>query len=387
MYMKKYLFFLLLLSGFLHPCAQVNKKTIRAGLFTSFYLDSSFDATGNYKLNNNFPRQAIAGLEFYEGAVLALDSVNENCISAKMEVFDIKSKQGNIEKLLKQGRFDSLDLMIFYGGPPEYNELARISKQKNIPLVSASYPNDGGIKESPTVYITNPTINTHLQVISDHLKTRWDKANIIWFKRSDPGDNRLSDMFKETLQQSDIKPTYRTLPGSFSTQDILSSLDTTKNNILIAGSLDNNFALNFARAVSFIEKKGIVQVVGLPNWDGLKEIQSPVYAGIPIYYSSGMSAARDNKWAKAFDDKIQEATGIQSSIPAIKGFELTFYFLHILGKHGSIITEDASDKIYKVYNDFNFKPVQSKKESTVTDYFENKRVYFIRRLNGVESNQ
>lgn len=387
--MKKTFFLLLLLSGYFIPNAQVKNKGIRIGLFASFYLDSAFDGSGNYKLKDNFPRQAIAGVEFYEGSVMAVDSMNSTGISVNMEVYDIKSKQHSIEKLLKQGKIDSLDLMIFYGGPPEFIELANISKEKNIPLVSASYPNDGGIRGSPAVFIANPTINTHLQLISDQLTMRWGNANIIWFKRADAGDNRIQEMFKEIIKnsKSSIKLNSITLAPAVSTQDIMRSIDTTKNNVFIAGSLDNTFALNFARAVSLIEKKGIMQVVGLPNWDGLKEIQSPVYAGIPIYYSSGMSAARDNKWINAFEEKIKEATGVQSSVPAIKGFELTFYFANILAKHGSLIMNDPSDKYFKVYNNFEFKPIKSTTGSTQTDYVENKKVYFIRRLNGVESNQ
>lgn len=389
MYMKKYVFLLLLLSGFLISYAQVKNKTIRAGLFTSFYLDSSFDATGNYKLNNNFPRQAIAGLEFYEGAVFAIDSLNESGISVKLEVYDIKSRQGNLENLIKKGKLDSLDLMILYGGPPEYLELARISKQKKIPLLSASYPNDGGIRENPMAFIANPKINTHLQMIIAQLESRWDAANVIWFKTSDPGDNRLQEIYKQTIElsRSKIKTKYITLGKTFSTQEIIQALDTSKVNVLIAGSLTNNFALNFSRAISLIEKKGIIQVIGLPNWNGLKEIESPAYAGIPIYFTSEMSATRDNNWANAFEEKIREATGIQSSAAAIKGFELTFYFLNILSKYGSVKTDDPSDNKFKVYNEFDFRPTKSTDKSIVPDFFENKKVYFIRRLNGVESNQ
>lgn len=389
MYMKKYIFLLLLLSGFIISYAQVKNKTIRAGLFTSLYLDSSFDATGNYKLNNNFPRQAIAGLEFYEGAVFAIDSLNEIGIPVKLEVYDIKSRQGNIDNLIKKGKLDSLDLMILYGGPPEYIELAKISKQKNIPLVSASYPNDGGIRENPMVFIANPKINTHLQVIIDQLESRWNAANVVWFKTSDPGDNRLQEIFKHSIElsRSKIKPRYINLGGTFSTQEISQALDTSKINVLIAGSLTNNFALNFARSISFIEKKGIIQVIGLPNWNGLKEIESPSYAGIPIYFTSEMSARRDNKWANAFEEKIREATGLQSSATAIKGFELTFYFLNILSKHGRVNTDDPSDNIFKVFNELDFRPTKSTDNSILPDFIENKKVYFIRRLNGVESNQ
>ena len=387
--MKKTIFFLLLLLGYLLPNAQEKSKTIRAGLFTSFFLDSAFDVSGNYQLAHAFPRQAITSLEYYEGAVMAIDSINQIGKSATLEVFDVSSKQGNIEQLLKMGKFDSLDIMFVYGGPPEYTALASISKSKNIPLVSASYPNDAGIRGSPMVYIANPKINSHLQIITNQINSRWHDANIIWFKRSDPGDDRLQDIFRELIKQSLIaqRPNYIELGKTFSAEEILKAIDSTKINVLLAGSLDNAFAVNFAKAISLYEKKGIIHVIGMPNWDGLKELQSTSYAGIPIYYTSGMSPATDNKWAIEFDKKMKEETGINSSTSALKGFELTFYFLNILAKYGTIKIDNSADKPFKVFNNLDFRAIKWSQETQVPDYFENKRIYFIRRLNGVESTQ
>ena len=387
--MKKTIFFLLLLLGFILPKAQEKSQIIRAGLFSSFFLDSVFDASGNYRLSLAFPRQAIANLEFYEGAVMAIDSLNQIGKSATLEVFDISSTQGNIEQLLKRGKLDSLDIMFVHGGPPEYTALASISKSKNIPLVSASYPNDGGIRGSPMVYIANPKINSHLQIIVNQIISRWDEANIIWYNRSDPGDDRLEDIFRELVKQSPIaqRPKYIKLGKTFSTEEISKAIDSTKTNVLLAGSLDNAFAVNFAKAISHYEKKGIIKVIGMPNWDGLKELQSTSYAGIPIYYTSGISSATDNKWAIEFDKIMKEETGIKSSTSALKGFELTFYFLNILSKYGTIKVDNPADKPFKVFNDLDFRAIKWSQEAQVPDYFENKRIYFIRRLNGVESVQ
>jgi len=88
------------------------KKNTRIGLFTSLYLDSAFDASGQYKLQNSFPRMAISGLEFYEGAVMAIDSINHSGPKVSMEVFDIQSKTGAIAYLLNNKKIDSLDFII-----------------------------------------------------------------------------------------------------------------------------------------------------------------------------------------------------------------------------------------------------------------------------------
>ena len=42
-------------------------------IFTPLYLDSAFDDTSGYRYNMDFPKFINAGLEFYEGAQMAID--------------------------------------------------------------------------------------------------------------------------------------------------------------------------------------------------------------------------------------------------------------------------------------------------------------------------
>ena len=365
------------------------KKNIRIGLFTSLYLDSAFDQSGQYKLQNSFPRMAISGLEFYEGAVMAIDSINQSVSKVSMEVFDIQSKTGSIAYSLNNKKIDSLDIIIAQTGGSDYLELAQIAKEKNIPMVSATYPNDGGIRESPMVFIANPKINSHIQVIHNQLYKKWPDANVIWFKRIGSADDKIESQFRELNAASIYRNKFKTavLKHEFKMEDLIPFMDTTKTNVLIAGSLDNNFALQFARAVSSYPKKGIIQVIGMPGWDGMKEIQGKNYAGIPIYFTTSFNIPSGHQWAAKIDEKVKSITGVKPSISLIKGFELTYYFANILSKYGEIRIDTPEAKAFKVLNDFDFRPVKWSPMSAVPDYYENKRIYFIRRLNGVSTVQ
>jgi hypothetical protein len=46
-------------------------------VFLPLYLDSAFDASGNYRFEQNFPKYLNPGLEFYEGLELAMDSLHK----------------------------------------------------------------------------------------------------------------------------------------------------------------------------------------------------------------------------------------------------------------------------------------------------------------------
>src|SRR5947207_5561621 len=57
----------------------------KVAIFAPLYLDSAFDDLGNYRYDKQFPKFINPGLEFYEGAQLALDTLTKE--GAPLEVF------------------------------------------------------------------------------------------------------------------------------------------------------------------------------------------------------------------------------------------------------------------------------------------------------------
>lgn len=239
------------------------------------------------------------------------------------------------------------------------------------------------------VFIANPKINSHLQVIHNQVFKKWPEANIIWFKRQESGEDRIQGQFKELNAATAFKNKYKTaiLKADFNTDDLIPLLDTNKTNVLIVGSLEDEFSIQFIKAVAAYPKKGIIQVIGMPGWDGVKELQGKNYAGIPIYYTTSFYIPAGHKWAGNMDEKVKSITGVKPSLSLYKGFELTFYFVKILTEYGAINESNMDKMPFKILNDFDFRAVKWAPMSTVPDYYENKRIYFVRRLNGVSTIQ
>jgi hypothetical protein len=259
-----------------------------------------------------------------------------------------------------------------------------------IPFINATHPNDRGIRESPQVYVANPTINTHIEFLQQQLSSKWPNANILWFRRTDPLDNRMEEAFRSAnLKKGTKKLQYKTiaLPYNFTTNDILPKLDTTKTNLVIAGSLDDKFAAEFLKTVREFPKKGLIVVVGMPNWESLKEMQLPKYAALPIYFSSPFYISPTNTWAKEMDELFKKNIYTKPSLPAYKGFELTYYFASLFSKHARVVVGDSTDNLFTPLNDLDFQPIKTKGPEGPVDYFENKKLYFLRRLNGVTISQ
>lgn len=388
--MNKFLLILVFLTGFHTSKAQFGKRTIRVGLLTSFYLDQHFTDSLTLKSPKDFPRLAVSGLEFYEGASLAIDSLNKNGISVKMQVFDLQSQNGNINTLIKNATFEQFDMIIAQASGPEINQLALIAKEMKIPFINATHPNDRGIRDNPYFIIANPTLNAHLEFLQQQIANKWSFANIIWIRRQNAVDNKLEDSFKEINARKGTKKisfntfTVGDLPAI---QEISPLIDTTKTNVFIAGSLDDKFGASLVAALNTYPKKGLLNVVGMPNWENLKEIQVSKFAGLPIYFSSPFYISPTNSWAKEMDELFKNNIYTKASLSAFKGFELTYYFVSVFSKHSRVYVEDPADILFTPLNDLAFKAVKTKGPEGPVDYFENKKLYLLRRLNGLVISQ
>ncbi|MEY3432312.1 MAG: hypothetical protein RL131_248, partial [Bacteroidota bacterium] len=116
-------------------------KDIKIALLSSLYLDTHFDAQGKPLQQKGLNKQSIPALEFYEGVSLAVDSLNQEGVNLSLQVFDIQAKNGNIDKLLQNGSLNGFQLILGQVSGSDYLKLASFSKSKNIPFVSATYPN------------------------------------------------------------------------------------------------------------------------------------------------------------------------------------------------------------------------------------------------------
>ncbi len=379
------IFFLsfLLLSVLSRGYAQ--SKQYQVALFVPLYLDSAFDATDTYRYGKTFPRQSISGLEFYIGAEFALDSLSKMGRNLKVHILDTRSSATSITGMASKPLMDSIDLIIGPVTGTEYLQLATLAQEKQIPFVSASYPNDGGIKNNPYVLIANAKLNTHLQSIYNYVLRNLGTSRIIYARRKNAADDRVADVFKSLNQSGSgqvMKMETVFLPDAVTPQDLAAKLDSSRENVIIAGSLDENFGRNLAVAALGNSKTFAITMVGMPTWEGIKDLQKNEFKTLPIILSNSFF---DNgeAWSTSFKEAYKRKTYSNPTDLAFKGFELVWYFSGLLSKYDSSFMQHLDDNSFNMLTDYDFKPIQWNKSSGGPDYYENKRVYIMKRLNGV----
>ena len=388
MIMKKSIPFILgfvLLVFFRSFGQQAPLKTYRIGIFSALYLDSVF-TNNEYNYGKKFPKFTQQGLNFVQGAEIALDSLplpNGNVIAT---VFDSKANLNNIPWLINNHKLDSLDLIIGSVKDIEFLDLAKFAKQKNIPFISSIYPNDGGIVENPFLVIVNPTLKAHCETIYSYLLQSHGTDKIFLCRKTGSQEDKIADYFK-SINGTEGKPLLNIQILNFEDDfsKLANNLDSNRKTIIIGASLNETFTMGLVNSAYQLKKSYPIEIIGMPNWDAFLFLKKSTLKDFPVYYTTAFINNKANSFTKEIIQVYaKKFKGVPSDM-AYKGFESVYIFARLITRYPNDFMSHLNEYAYKVFNDYNFKAVYVNKKTKIPDYFENKRLYFMKILNGKTS--
>jgi len=108
---KSFLVFTFFIFGFYSKVSS-QAPSLKIAVFAPVYVDSAFDGN-NYKLGNgNLPKNILAGLDFYNGVMLAVDSLQAEGINAEVLFFDLKSTEQTLKNIIQKDAINNVSLII-----------------------------------------------------------------------------------------------------------------------------------------------------------------------------------------------------------------------------------------------------------------------------------
>ncbi len=385
-----FLMFAFLSSGNLYAQNEVlNKPTVyKIGIFSPLYLDSVF-TKNTFRYKQNVPRFIMPAVDFVQGALIALDSLQagENYFDAT--VYDSKSFTESVADLIQNKKLDSLHLIIGNVKDEEYHQLANFAQQRKIPFISATYPNDAGINVNPFLVIMNSTLKSHCEAIYSYVLQNHGTDRIYLLRQKGEQEDMVASYFKK-INEKEGKPL---LPietiivnNNVTAAYLRSKLDSNSKSIIIAGSLDETFAGKIAKASFELQKTYPITLIGMPTWDNFSSLYNKKeLSNFPVYYTTAFYNDKQDTFSKTLMAAYLKKYKGKPSDMAFKGFESVYLFTKLLAKNPDNFMQNINDKSLKVFCEYNFRPVSLNNESGTPDYFENKHLYIIKILNGSTS--
>ncbi len=385
---------------FLVFSTNVNRAFAQAGdstkyhiaVFLPLYLDSAFDAAGNYRFDQNFPKYFNPGLEFYEGLELAMDSLRKTGASLDLTVYDTRSSSKSIQQILEDSTFFKIQLMLGHVNATELRLLANAARNMNIPFININFPNDGGVTNNPEFVILNTTLHTHCEAIYKFIQRNWATSNILYIRKAGTQEDRLHNDFAEIEKNTPsvpLKMKYVNVDNNLDPRILIPFMDSNLKTVVLVGSLDENFGKTICAKLAPLSKSYPMKVLGMPTWDAVTDFNASAFADLEIYYTTPFYVNPADSLVIAIQQYFKTRFYSRPSDMVYRGYETVLHFGQILEVNRGHIDGSIGMRKFKIFNDFDIQPVFTNKENRnqasgaiTLQYLENKKLYYVKKVNG-----
>ncbi len=383
-YYFNFLLFILLvnaLSGFSQTAAD---QPVKVAVFIPIYADSAFEGSALNTGKNNLPKNIMPGLEFYNGVMMAIDSLNEEGTFAEIQIYDSKSFNPLVS-VLSDTNMSKVGLIIAaITNSAELKTFSDYALAQNIPLISATYPNYVGLKENPFVVLLNSSFEAHIQGLHKYMQKNYSSDTIIAVTRK---GGQYEAFIKSYVSSINANHSTTPLKLRWVTMDEKNvnieelHLDTAKTNIVFVASPMEKFGLDIVKTLSSNDQYRTT-AIGMPTWDNIKQLDHSSCRNVEILYSTPFVFSKNKSLNSSISNTYKGKFYSRPSDMVFKGYESVYHFTKLLVKHRADIVNNLSDKDFTVFNEFKLEPVKVFKSSIRPDFIENKKLYFIKKKQG-----
>ena len=324
-------------------------------------------------------------VEYYEGLLLAVDSLRNMGTSIELSVYDTGNGTKKVKEILKEDALSNANLIIGAVQNDQIGLIADFAQKHNIKYVIPFTSKNDDVLSNANVYQVN---TPHSYLYSKAAQAGCDlfsDYNIILVNIKDKEEKpEFIKAFKTEMQQRDIPFKEVTYKGDTFATDIEAAMVRDKRNVVLptSASLD---AVNKIKAplrmLSELKEEEkepyMVNLFGYPEWQTNTKDHLESFFELDVYFYSSFYTNTLFPAAVQFTNAYHKwySKDLASKYPnyAMLGFDTGFFFLKGLSRYGSELENNLSK--------MNLTPIQTGfKFERVNNWggFINKKVFFIR---------
>lgn len=315
-------------------------------LLLPFYLDlmeEAKDTSGKQaeQINEALFAKSKYAIEFYQGFLMAVDSMTKAGMNIKLSVYDTANDTAKVSKLIRDSALIETDLIV---GPLFFDEfllVADFAKRHDIHIVSPVKQSNKillGNKQVSKVASSDPVLMRFLgKYLYDSLRTK----NLIMVYPDHIKEIRNAELIKSAflnqLRESNdsllVRPPKEIKWNEKRFIEVKAALDSSKQNILIVPSEDQAFVTRFISMMSMLDDTTI-SIYGLEQWKKFDNIDVDYLHSLNVHLILSDFLCYQKESVKSFE---KEYTKQYQAIPddfAYLGFDVAWYYTHLLKNYG-----------------------------------------------------
>jgi hypothetical protein len=310
--------------------------------------------------------------EYYQGALIALDSIEQLRIRMNFTVLDTENDSNTMVGLLKKGAIRDCDLII---GPvlQDGNRLvSNFVKEKNILHVSPLMTLSKSKYNDPNLISPNPNLSLYPKFIYQKIKetSEKDAGTILIVSDKSALDKTVTSAFRQLqLQQKNIRIKIVDYTASLDLQAFIVS--GQMNHIVVPTSSESvvNKVMKNIKDTAVLSH---ITFYGFPQWLEFKNPDYPTWEKANVRIATPFFVDYKRAEVQQFITTYRQRFFTEPTEAAYKGFDQTLYLCKSLNESGLKMMQKADDEpVSMLGTTFNFKKQEDKSG------YQNTFIYFV----------
>lgn len=351
-----------------YESTQKNINTIKAAVMIPFMTGQTTNKDDQIRM-----------VEFYEGFLMAVDSLKKQGVSIDLYAYDTKGSSATTNNILAKKEMKDMDIIFGPAKTQNIDELAAFADKNNIRLVIPFTPKVDEVFNNPHIYQVNTPQSYLYSEVYEHFTRKFTDSNVI-FLNAGNGDIEKDEFvkgMKTELKNKGIK--YRDFIVTDNFYEITTVMDTLKNNVFIPTSGKSTALVKILPQLTQIRRERPnyqINLFGYPEWQtytndylaSFYEIGTYFYSS---FYTNNLFPAAINfthsyrRWYSKDMANIYPKYGML-------GYDIAYFFLKGLSKYGNKLEENLSSiHVMPIQTGFKFERVNN------WGGFINRKVFFV----------
>lgn len=282
------------------------KITAHIYLLLPLQLDEHFAADTTSSATVSVLNSAMPALHFYEGALLAADSLRAKGHAVQLSVVDFSADSATVVRKLNSLVLRDADAVVSLL-PAGYNTVVGLASNRwKMPVYIFAASNTQLPERFPWIRCFIPSNQTQLRQMAAYMAEQFPASHFIAVYRDQRKENELAALFANVTDSVIGKPGSMQL-FNFKNGGIAglkNKLVKGKRNLLVIPTGDESFLSTVINGLQEVKNDYIVRLCGMPSWESFESL--------------------DPEWMQSYETIIFNGSFIDTNAPLVQSFRKEF---------------------------------------------------------------
>lgn len=315
----------------------VKKPVYHVALMLPLQLWNVDNIDTDKKEGDPIPQKAEAAVSFYEGALLAVDSMKKRGMNVKLHVYDVDdADSAKLQTILSKPEFKDMDMILGPLSPGPFYVASQWAKEHHIAIVSPVSPANRVLFKRPEAAKALPSTSVQMDQLAIHIAEKHKVDNIVMVTSGSPKEIAAAATFRSSLNKLLFPSGGDSIRSCRGMSGLEALLKKDKTNILVVPSGSQVFVSDLLRSMQGLTEKYAITVYGMSNWVGFDNLDPEYMQKVNLHFVTPYFIDYDSSaTTKRFLKKYDAVFGGDAGMYVFAGYDVTLFFLEAMYTNGT----------------------------------------------------